>query len=428
MAFGRMVGIAAVALAALACASTALAQDEVPVGESLDPVFAGGDFAFDEMDRTAPTPALPILDVARAVYEDVKASLRSLVLGFERGDAGTDAGTPDSTLVRVPERSAHVRAATPPVHAHVPGMTVPVGVPAQDVAVSTPPVSVPPVVVSIPGREVELSTPPLGVPALDLYTPPVTVSTPGVATPPVVVSLPPVAGPPADVTVEYGGAGVAFGGADGSLYLGPLVVPYHVPAVSVRADDVLPPGAPRNVTVERGSVVDEPGRTLVNESRRELLAPMTLQVLPAQHVQTPGAHVLDPMHVATLATPGAQVEAGGADVAGQTVRVTSDAIAVTTLVTPEIVYYHDEIVVADETFAVPGASLGSGPLPVDDLGYYGYGRDGDSALYPYLCSEGACVRTSTWLKPYVDSADAYLDWASGTLDGDITVAPPPDPR
>ncbi len=405
----------------VAAAGAAHAQNEINLGRVLEPAFEGADSSLVQAGMLgAEGPAAPVVLPAVDALRDGILTLRELaytiILGLAGGDAGSDVGTPDRAGAILPAAHATAEVGAPGVAYGVSSRTVPVATPGLGYTVYTPPVRTPPVTANVPGARVPVVVPPVSTPPLTIHVPERHVDTPPVNSPPVVVNLPPVTFPPRETRVDAGGAGAGFQGAHGTIYAGPARVPFDVPAVSVTLNQVTPPGVPTSVTVP-GRIVDEPGRTLLDEPSRHLL--------DAQSATTPGVRRdVEGMPVTDAARVGDVVIGGStagipsrsiAEASYTRVEVPGQTAGAVTL--PGAGVQTAPVSVASVPVDTPAvAYVVEHPAPVDDLGYFGYGLDGDSSLYPYACALGACAQTQYWLGGYVRAADRYLDAVARIVD------------
>lgn len=391
-----------------------------------------------------------------------------------------------------PLELARERLAVPSLGVEVPALNLSLGTPGVQRNVSIPGVGTPPVEAELPSvqrsldtpgleRRVVVDTPAVDVPRVAARTPPVDVEVPRVEIGPQSVRVPPLAvdvprieapalnvsTPPVDVrdvnqSADVSGVSVGVQRVRGTLYLGPQNVsydlgPYEVgvsqlpPEVPRRVDVVVPPQqVPPQTLLQRDAQVLVEGQRVVLSNGTEVpitREPIALggqrvslnstevvltegfQALPAmrplnQTVQVP------PQHVAELAAGGGRVAVPGVGLTPPvTVPLNVPARRVADVTTPGAGASTGEIVLHDGPVGVPGLSGVMDPLgDLDGLGYFGYGRDGDSSLYPYACTPVAgCVSSRGYLGFAVEAADCALDEAAARLDQPVRVALPPPP-
>jgi hypothetical protein len=366
---------------------------------------------------------LPALDVGRLLLQVARGVAGATILGARDGDAGTQVGGPDAVGVQARERVVADGVAVPGQEVNVPGRSIPVGTPAVDRTIHVPPVGTPPITYRTPQVSIGLDTPPVGTPEVVVATPPVGIATPAVVVPGQRITTPPVGLAPQRVDLDASGLAVQTQELRGTVFLGPASVPYSVPAQRVGASD-LPPGVPTSLRGETPALEVLPAQTHTTEP---------IPVLGAQRVDVPGQEVarvprttlLEPQHLGEVVVPGQRVDVPGVRLLdGRTERIQVPAQHVGVVETPAVQQRTDPVVVTEERIAFPGASHIVHPPGGDmDVGYVGYGLQDDSSLYPFACTAlVGCVEGRTWLKPFVEYADARLDAAAATLDRGVVVA------
>lgn len=507
--------IAAAALAALSLTATvplAGASTELPIGQLVGDLVGNIAEAFPVAPASPGLPPLAGLERLQssvdALFERLASARDALVgvlrflqgeaykllLGLSDGDAGSNAGTPDSAGYEVsPIVVAEERVTLPSVGVDIPSENVTITTPPIRRNVTIPGLGTPPVHVELPvvrrsvdtpgvERRVVVDTPPVDVPRVAVRTPPVEVDVPRVEVPPLTVRVPPlearvprietpgvnVTTPPVDTpgvnhSLDFSGASVGVQRLRGTLYLGSQSVSYDLGPYEVGASQ-LPPGVPRRLDVEapaqhvppqallqQGPVVVTEERTIrvhdgaeipvtkepivvggqrIALNSTEVVVTEGFRALPAMRLVNLSASV-QPQHVLGVEAGGGRVAVPGVGLTPPvTVPVNVPSQRVGDLTTPELNASTGEVVLHDGPVGTPGLG-GSLDLPdqIDNLGYFGYGRDEDSSLYPFACGPlVGCVSSRGFLGPLVEFADCALDEAAERLDQPIVVRVPPQPQ
>lgn len=398
------------------------AEEQVAVGQVLAPAFNVTLVGLDRADDVAPPAAQPLIDVGRNSVILVRDLADATILGATDGDIGSDAGTPDQYGAVTPRVIVVNGIKAPSYTVTVPERQVPVETPPVDRTIYVPGYTIPPRTYTIPDTTVVVRTPPVNVPGFTYTTPPVVVTTPPVSTPPVTVSTPPVDVAPTPLAADVTGLNVQLQSLHGQIHLGGFgSVPYETPAASA-GEANLPPGVPRSVsyTVPGANV---PGQDLAEAPGQQWLPGMTFDLLGSRQVTVDGMEVLPGQEFYSVTVPGRTVNTPGYSVPPTQRQIHLPGMEVITVTVPGFSHTTDEIVFTEQTLILPPVSLIFNGFPaLDDFGYFGYGFDDDSSMYPYVCGPVfGCFNSDSRLRGYVNLGDAVLDLATATVDGSIVV-------
>jgi hypothetical protein len=406
--------------ALLLFAPLALAAQSLVLGEALAPAFDGLDGALLGMGAVLPA-AEPLLGAGRSGLGQVRGVADQSVVGAEDGDVGTHLGAPgavgaehglDGGPVGVPATpvgvGGHALEATTPSFARTvraPGFQVPghsASIPEQSVGLGVPAVRTPPVILTLPGASA---------------------GTPGLAVPDVEIASPPVDTPGVQEEADLDEADLNVQELRGTLYLGPHAVPYHAGPFGV-GEDNLPEAVPRSWSLDVPARRWLPAQPLWMHRGGEVLA-STQHEVPGQDVLVaPGAQVFPGVGGGSIVVPGLGLTTPGLAVPSQERSVIAPAHRIVTPVLPGASAEVPAVVLLEEGPAAPPLVVAE-PLGPEGLGYVGYGRAGDSSLYPFACTAGAgCLRLADLAGPWVRQGDAALDAAARALDGDLVLVLP----
>ncbi len=400
-------------------------EEQVSAGQVLAPAFDVTLVGLDTADALAPNAASPAIDIGRNSVILVRDLADATIIGASNGDIGSNAGSPNQA-----------GAVTPPLTI-VNGVTIPeytVTVPPQEIDVATPPVdrtiyvpgiNIPPRQYYIPERDVIVQTPPINTPSRTIYLPGVTVNTPGVSTPPVDLGTDPIETNPTPIDVDITGANVQVQSLSGEIFLGSAgSVPYSTPPAQA-GEGNLPAGVPRGTTVTVPGV-SVPGTSIGYIEGRQWLQPYSFHVLNERQIHIQGREIAPGIHVMTVTVPGATVETPGYSRPGSYHDVHVPGFEIITITTPGESVTSEAIPLTDETLVIPSFSVILNGLQVlDNFGYFGYGYEDDSSMYPYLCGPAVgCVNSDTRLRTWVNYADARLDATAAMVDGALIVTVP----